>query len=100
MSRYDEEQNYRIFLAKLIRQLNTAAYLLGYCIMPNHFHLLLIPKHPLRENYPLDDDYHSIVPSDALSQAMQRLQMGVLTAGYKRFTLLYYPGSYGGVYPQ
>lgn len=71
-----DEENYSFFLLKMRRQLAGAARLLAYCLMPNHFHLLLIPKHPIRANYPLDGEVKDTMPTDELSEAIKRLVMG------------------------
>ena len=81
---FHEDQNYRFFMTKMVRQLKVACYLLGYCIMPNHFHFLLIPKHDLREGYILDDQFKNTMPTPELSEAMKRLLMG-FTKSYNQF---------------
>jgi hypothetical protein len=71
-----EEENYSFFILKMRRQLVDVAHLLAYCLMPNHFHLLLIPKDGIRENYLLDGEVHDKMPTKELSEAMKRLTMG------------------------
>jgi len=39
-----EEENYRYFLEKVRKYLLPLADLLCYCLMPNHFHFLLVPN--------------------------------------------------------
>lgn len=39
-----EEENYHFFIRKIQRHLIPFADLLCYCLMPNHFHWLLVPK--------------------------------------------------------
>lgn len=38
------EENYRFFTAKIRRHIMPVADILAYCLMPNHFHLLLVLK--------------------------------------------------------
>ncbi|AZA58864.1 MULTISPECIES: transposase [Chryseobacterium] len=38
---FREEENYRYFLDKLIKYIIPIAEIYAYCLMPNHFHLLL-----------------------------------------------------------
>jgi hypothetical protein len=71
-----EEENYTFFILKMSRQLANVAHLLAYCLMPNHFHFLLIPKDPIREGYLLDGEVHETMPTKELSEAMRRLTMG------------------------
>jgi|AntRauTorckE5430_2_1112549.scaffolds.fasta_scaffold02487_4 REP element-mobilizing transposase RayT len=85
---FHEDENYRFFLTKMARQLKLVCHLLGYCIMPNHFHFLLIPKHPLREGYVLDDQFKSTMPSPELSEAMKRLLMGFTKSYNKHYGLV------------
>jgi REP element-mobilizing transposase RayT len=71
-----EEENYEFFVLKMSRQLASVAHLLAYCLMPNHFHLLLIPKHDLRPGYELNGEVQDSMPTKELGEAMKRLQMG------------------------
>ena len=84
---FHEDENYQFFIAKMRRQLEPAAHLLGYCIMPNHFHLLLIPKHPIREDFPLDGERYNLMPTAELSEAIRRLLMGYTKSYNKRYSL-------------
>ncbi|MFK8163646.1 MAG: transposase [Lewinella sp.] len=81
---FHTDENYQFFLAKMIRQLNPVVHLLGYCLMPNHFHLLAIPKHHIREDFPLDGERYSLMPTLELSEAMRRLLMGY-TKSHNKF---------------
>jgi len=81
---FHEDQNYQFFLAKMARQLAPVCHLLGYCLMPNHFHFMLIPKHVLREDYVLSDEFKNTMPTPELSEAMKRLLMG-FTKSYNKF---------------
>ena len=63
-----EEENYEFFVLKMNRQLAAVAHLLAYCLMPNHFHFLLIPKHDLRSEYELDGQAHDSMPTKELGR--------------------------------
>jgi REP element-mobilizing transposase RayT len=41
-----EEDNYHFFLSKLRIYLSDCADILAYCLMPNHYHLLILLKNP------------------------------------------------------
>lgn len=41
---FEEEENYRYFLQKYAEKLNGVVTTLAYCLMPNHFHLLIRVK--------------------------------------------------------
>ena len=71
-----EDQNYTFFFLKMQRQLAPVARLIAYCLMPNHFHLLLIPLNEIREEYALDGEVKDFMPTVELAEAMKRLQMG------------------------
>ena len=81
---FREDDNYRFFLQKMKKQLRTAARLLGYCIMPNHFHLMLVPIHDLRDKIVLNGDYFKFMPTEELSEANRRWLMG-FTKSYHRY---------------
>ncbi len=72
---------YCYFLSKLATVFRGAARLLGYCIMPNHFHLLLTPLHPIRVPLHFDARVMKCMPTLELSDAVQRTLMG-FTKGY------------------
>ncbi len=72
---------YGYFLGKLATIFRGAARLLGYCIMPNHFHLLLTPLHPIRVPLRFDDKVMKCMPTLELSDAVQRTLMG-FSKGY------------------
>ena len=55
-----------------------------YVIMPNHFHLLVIPKHTIREDFPLDGEQYNLMPTLEFSEAMRRLLMGY-SKSYNKF---------------
>ncbi|WP_104420203.1 hypothetical protein [Neolewinella xylanilytica] len=73
---FTEHGQYQYFLGKVRSNLATAAHLLGYCIMPNHFHLLLTPTDPLDVILKFDDKVMSRLPTDAISEAIRRILMG------------------------
>ncbi|MEO0732592.1 MAG: hypothetical protein AAFZ52_07145 [Bacteroidota bacterium] len=84
---FREDENYQFFLAKMKRQLLPVARLLAYCIMPNHFHVLLVPNHPVREDFPLDGERHNVMPTREISEGVRRWLMGYTKAYNKRFEL-------------
>ncbi|MEM6773031.1 MAG: hypothetical protein AAF597_20815 [Bacteroidota bacterium] len=54
-----------------------AAEIIGYCCMPNHFHLLLIPLHPVLPDLASDESGHlKTFPTKELGEATRRLEMG------------------------
>ncbi len=81
---FHTDQNYCLFLGKLVRQMKPAATILGYCIMPNHFHLLVIPKHELNPKHTMDGESNERLPTLELSKALQSMQMGY-TKAYNAF---------------
>ena len=82
---FHEHDNYIIFLQKMQRQLTPAADILAYCVMPNHFHILLCPKHPLVIRVDSDSDQPlPRLPTDELSEAVKRLLMGY-TKSYNQY---------------
>ncbi len=78
---FAEDRNYRSFLEKIGRQMPAAAEVLGYCLMPNHFHLLVTPKHPIRFELAVTDKPWPAMPTRELSEAIRRILMGY-TRGY------------------
>ncbi|WP_420459103.1 transposase [Neolewinella sp.] len=82
---FHSPENYVIFLKKMRRQLLPAADLLAYCVMPNHFHVLLCPKHPLVDGLPFTEKPLPRLPTDELSKAVQKWLMG-----YTKSYNLYY----------
>jgi putative transposase len=81
---FHEDQNYAIFIAKMVRQMTPAAHLLAYCVMPNHFHVLLVPRHPLHPCLRLDGEIEDRLPTHQLSSAVQNWLMGY-TRSYNSF---------------
>ncbi|WP_345072094.1 transposase [Hymenobacter fastidiosus] len=49
-----EPGNYLYFLRKLRQQVMPHAQVLAYCLMPNHFHLLLCPSATAQATHPLN----------------------------------------------
>ena len=78
---FKTDRNYCYFLSKAVLCLENAAHLLGYCLMPNHFHFLLTPKHPLVVPLPFNDKLMSRLPTDELSEAFKCMLMG-FSKGY------------------
>ncbi len=81
---FHEDQNYRLFLSKVVRQIKPVSTLLGYCIMPNHFHLLVSPHHLVIDGYDLTGKSVEGMPTVQLGQAMKSLQMGYAKS-YNKF---------------
>lgn len=74
-----------IFISKMRRQLTPVADILAYCIMPNHFHVLLCPKHELIIDIPQNcEDVLPRLPTAELSEAVKRWLMG-FTKSYNKF---------------
>ena len=73
---FTEDRDYDRFMAKVSSVLPNAASLLAYCVMPNHFHLLLSPHHDLVVDLRYDDKPLKRLPTKELSDAMQRILMG------------------------
>ena len=48
-----EEENYEFFLKKVSNELNPFADILGYCLMPNHYHVLICTKENNEQNFGL-----------------------------------------------
>ena len=84
---FREHENYQFFLGKMIRQLKPVSHLLAYCLMPNHFHFLLIPKTDFRSGLNLEKVPLDVMPTTELSEAMKRLQMGYTKSFNKYFGL-------------
>ena len=41
-----KEENYLFFLRKVRKELSPCCEVLAYCLMPNHFHLMIVAKDP------------------------------------------------------
>lgn len=80
---FREEQNYAFFTEKMNRQISKCATILGYCIMPNHFHLVLTPHDPVERDYECGKVYRR-QPTAALSRGVAAWLMG-FTKSYNRF---------------
>ena len=78
---FTDDCHYDRFMARIAVVMPQAASLLAYCIMPNHFHLLLSPRHELVVELRYDDKPLKRLPTKELSAAMQRILMG-FTKGY------------------
>ncbi|NJB84631.1 REP element-mobilizing transposase RayT [Lewinella marina] len=80
---FTSDRHYRFFLAKVVSNFKDAAHLLGYSIMPNHFHLLVTPKDPVDPDLLYSDKIMPRLPTPALSEAVRRTLMG-FTKAYNR----------------
>lgn len=80
---FADHGNYLYFLEKVCTNFKDSAHLLGYCIMPNHFHLLITPQHPVEIDLPYNNRVLPHMPTRALSEAVRRTLMG-FTKGYNR----------------
>jgi hypothetical protein len=75
--------NYAYFLRKATDAFRGAAHLVGYCIMPNHFHFLIVPKHPVLVDLTPTNKVLPRLPTDEISEAIRILLMG-FTKGYNK----------------
>jgi putative transposase len=58
-----EPANYLYFLRKLRQHIAPHSELLAYCLMPNHFHLLLCPRHTSQTTHPLNRAVGTVLSS-------------------------------------
>ncbi|WP_116107760.1 transposase [Lewinella sp. IMCC34191] len=80
---FTSHQNYLYFINKVRSNFAAAADILGYCVMPNHFHLLITPHHPLDVVLKRDGKVMKRLPTNAISEAVRRTLMG-FSQGYNR----------------
>ncbi|THH40001.1 transposase [Neolewinella litorea] len=80
---FTSDRHYSFFLRKVITNFDGIAHLLGYCIMPNHFHLLIAPKDPVEDYLLFSDKVMPRLPTDGVSDAVKRTLMG-FTKAYNR----------------
>jgi REP element-mobilizing transposase RayT len=78
---FTEDRYYNYFLKKVDLNFAEVAHLLGYCLMPNHFHFLLTPKHPVTVKLTLDGKPLSRMPNKHIGEAVRRTLMG-FTKGF------------------
>lgn len=78
---YTKDRYYDYFMGKVRRNFSEVAHLLGYCMMPNHFHLLISPKQEITRELRLDDKPMKAMPNEFISEAVRRTLMG-FTKGY------------------
>ncbi len=76
-----DDFNYQYFLKKAITCLKGAAHVVGYCLMPNHFHFLLVAKHKILVDLSPTNKVLPRLPTDEISEAIRQLLMG-FTKGY------------------
>ncbi len=79
-----EDQNYEVFLQKMQKSILPVAHILGYCIMPNHFHLVVVTKTKERTDLVWTDKPSRVMPTYELSTAMRSWLMG-FTRAYNKF---------------
>lgn len=77
---FTTDRYYSYFLTKIRNNFGEVADLLGYCIMPNHFHLLLTPKGEVEHHLLFRDKILPRLPTRGLSTAVQRTLMGFTKA--------------------
>jgi putative transposase len=63
-------------LNKISMNFSACAHLLAYCLMPNHFHLLLVPTQPVDSSRLIPGKVQRRQPTKDLSIALQRTLMG------------------------
>ena len=80
-------RHYRYFLSKLRITMLETAHILGYCIMPNHFHILFTPKHELCIPLRLDGKPLPCMPTREVGESFRRLLMG-FSKGYNHELVL------------
>lgn len=54
-----EDSNYQYFLARLLKYIIPVAEIYAYCLMPNHFHLLIRFKDLVADN--IDDEHQYLM---------------------------------------
>ena len=82
-----EHENFIVFIQKMHRQLAPVADILAYCVMPNHFHVSLSPKHEVLIELPTEDVELQRLPTDELSEAVKRWLMGFTKSYNKHFNM-------------
>ncbi|MEM6396143.1 MAG: hypothetical protein AAF741_07325 [Bacteroidota bacterium] len=84
---FREDDNYRFFIKKMGKQLTAAVHILGYCVMPNHFHVLVALKTPLRKDFIFGKEFYNQMPTPELSEAVRRWLMGYTKSHNKYYGL-------------
>jgi hypothetical protein len=74
-----ERENYLFFLRRLREHILPSANLVAYCLMPNHYHLLVMVK-------PWEPDLGGLAPG-GLSLAMMRSSVSYTKAINKRYQI-------------
>lgn len=85
-----EDENYSFFLRKLIEHIMPVADILGFCFMPNHFHLAIKIKH--------EEEIIKLIPSEETGETISYDSIQRLVS--KRFANLFssYTQSFNKVY--
>jgi len=78
-----ERENYLFFLRRLREHLLPVTDLVAYCLMPNHYHLLVMVK-PWEQTSEVLKDLGGLAPR-GLSMAMMRLSVSYTKAINKRY---------------
>jgi putative transposase len=63
-------------LRKMENHLAGNAHILGYCLMPNHFHILISPIDAVPSNLLISNKSLPRLPTPAVSEAVRRILMG------------------------
>lgn len=73
---YLDHWSYINFLCRVQKNFADCAHLLGYCLMPNHFHLLICPVDEVTRDLRYDGKPLGALPNAAISEAVRRTLMG------------------------
>lgn len=73
---YGDHWSYVNFLQRIKKNFADCAHLLGYCLMPNHFHLLMSPIGITTAELRFDGKRLASMPNAAMSEAVRRTLMG------------------------
>ena len=76
-----ERENYLFFLKKIRKHLSPHAEILCYCLMPNHFHLLIVPK---EKGLELSKAIKPSKSGENIYQQNLSHQIGVMISGYTK----------------
>jgi putative transposase len=71
-------ENYRYFKRKLKKHIASTFPILAYCLMPNHFHLLIENRQPSDQPYHFNKKWSTVLSSYALAINRQEGRTGAL----------------------